>query len=83
DQKDSDSLPDYAELDAILERHVERGLAADAIVREGFDRATVERVVRMVRLAEYKRRQMPPGIILTPKAFAIGRRFPIAQRYER
>ncbi len=83
DQKDSDSLPDYAVLDAILERHVERGLGPDAIVEDGFDRATVERVVRMVRLAEYKRRQMPPGLILTAKAFAVGRRFPIAQRYTR
>ncbi len=52
DQKDSDSLPDYPVLDAILERHVERGLDAAAIVAEGFDAATVERVVRMVRLAE-------------------------------
>lgn len=83
DQKDSDSLPDYSVLDAILERHVERGLAADDIVAEGFERAVVERVVRMVRAAEYKRRQMPPGLILTAKAFAVGRRFPIAQRYTR
>src|SRR5690606_21909016 len=81
DQRDSDSLPDYDVLDAILERYVEGNRSAEEIIADGFDAATVERIVRMVRLAEYKRRQMAPGLILTPKAFAVGRRFPIAQRY--
>jgi NAD+ synthase (glutamine-hydrolysing) len=70
-------------LDAILERYVEDQCAVDDIVAAGFDDATVRRVVRMVRTNEYKRRQMPPGLIVTKKAFGPGRRYPIAQRYDR
>jgi NAD+ synthetase len=81
DQKDEDSLPPYAVLDAVLERMVEQGESTAAIVAAGFDRATVERIAGMVWRNEYKRRQMPPGLIVTRKAFGPGRRYPIAQRY--
>ncbi len=81
DQKDQDSLPPYEMLDAILERHVERELAVDAIVEEGFDRATVERVADLVHRAEYKRKQAPIGLKVTSRAFGTGRRMPIAARY--
>jgi len=70
-------------LDPILERYVEDGRAVPEIVEEGFDEAVVHEVARMVRTNEYKRRQMPPGIIVTKKAFGPGRRYPIAQRYDR
>ncbi len=79
DQKDSDSLPDYDVLDAILYHHVERGEDRAAIVARGFDGAVVEDVMRKVRIAEYKRRQAPPGLKVTSKAFGFGRRMPIAQ----
>jgi NAD+ synthetase len=79
-QRDEDSLPPYAELDAVLERLVERALPIDAIVAQGFSRELCERVAKLVRGAEHKRRQMPPGLILTGKAFGPGRRYPIAAR---
>ncbi|HEX6791297.1 MAG TPA: NAD+ synthase [Candidatus Krumholzibacteria bacterium] len=81
DQKDSDSLPPYEILDPILDLHLEGGASVDDIVARGFDRATVEWVVRAIRVNEYKRRQAAPGIKVTSKAFGAGRRFPIAARY--
>jgi NAD+ synthetase len=81
DQTDQDSLPPYDVLDAILEPLVEQGQAVATLIEQGFDPETVQRVARMVRNSEYKRRQMPPGLIVTSKAFGPGRRFPIAQRY--
>jgi len=81
DQTDQDSLPPYDVLDAILEAHLERGLDSDALVAAGFDAAVVTDVVRRVRLSEYKRRQMPPGLKITGKAFGPGRRVPIAQAW--
>lgn len=80
-QKDEDSLPPYPILDAILELHVERALGAEEIVGQGFDAATVNRVLHMVRSSEYKRRQAAPGLIVTSKAFGVGRRMPIAQGF--
>jgi NAD+ synthase (glutamine-hydrolysing) len=80
-QKDSDTLPPYDILDPILDLHIEEGLCADEIVARGFDRNTVEWIVRAVRVNEYKRRQAAPGIKVTSKAFGVGRRFPIAARY--
>ena len=80
-QRDQDSLPPYEVLDAILERYVERDEAADVIISAGFDAATVHRVIRLVDLNEYKRRQGAPGIKITPKSFGRDRRLPITNRY--
>jgi NAD+ synthetase len=83
DQKDQDSLPPYEVLDAILELLIEQGKSGSEIVAAGFDSATVEWIIRAIKLNEYKRRQAAPGLKVTPKAFGCGRRFPIAARYER
>ncbi len=82
-QKDEDSLPPYAVLDAILDRMFERELGLDEIVADGFDRATVVRVWRMVDGAEYKRRQAPPGVKITRRAFGRDRRYPITNAFRR
>ena len=81
DQTDQDTLPPYDLLDAILEAHVEQGLDAAGLIAAGFAPAVVADVVRRVRLSEYKRRQMPPGLKITGKSFGYGRRYPIAQRF--
>ena len=81
DQTDQDSLPPYDVLDAILEAYVVDGKSRADIVRAGFDAATVGRIVRLIDLNEYKRRQAAPGLKVTSKAFGVGRRMPIAQRY--
>ena len=80
-QTDQDSLPPYDVLDAILESYVVEGNSAAEIIAGGFDEATVKRVVRLIDLNEYKRRQAAPGLKVTSKAFGVGRRIPIAQRY--
>ena len=82
DQKDEDSLPPYEVLDAILERYVVESQSVAEIVAGGFDEATVQRVVRLIDLNEYKRRQAAPGLKVTSKAFGVGRRIPVAQRYK-
>ena len=81
DQKDSDSLPPYDLLDAILERYVEKDMGFDEIVADGFDGQVVRKVIRLVDLNEYKRRQGPPGVKITPKAFGRDRRMPITNLY--
>jgi NAD+ synthase (glutamine-hydrolysing) len=81
DQTDQDTLPPYELLDAIIERLIERGQSVQATIAEGFAADVVTRVAGMVRTNEYKRRQMPPGLIITSKAFGPGRRYPIAQRF--
>jgi len=81
DQKDSDSLPDYDVLDAILSATIEERLGVDEIVARGYDRAEVKRIVRMLQLAEYKRRQAPPGIKITERAFGRDRRYPITHGF--
>jgi NAD+ synthase (glutamine-hydrolysing) len=81
DQKDSDSLPPYDVLDPILEAYVEKDMGIDAMLAAGFDEAAVRKAVRLVDLSEYKRRQGPPGIKITPKAFGRDRRMPITNRY--
>jgi len=81
DQKDSDSLPPYDVLDAILHAYVEEDMAPEEIEGLGFDIDLVFEVARMVDLNEYKRRQAPPGIKITPKAFGRDRRLPITNRY--
>jgi NAD+ synthase (glutamine-hydrolysing) len=81
-QKDSDSLPLYSELDPILKAYVEDDRERDDIIRMGFDRKTVERVIRLVDASEYKRRQAPPGVKITPRGLGKDRRFPITNRYK-
>ena len=81
DQTDQDSLPPYDVLDAILEAYVVGGKSRAEIVAAGFDQPTVDRVARLIDLNEYKRRQAAPGLKITSKAFGVGRRMPIAQRY--
>ena len=83
DQKDSDSLPPYEILDAILEDYIEDSHAAEQIAAErNFDIELVRRVIRMVDRAEYKRQQAAPGLKISPKAFGYGRRVPIAAKFE-
>jgi NAD+ synthase/NAD+ synthase (glutamine-hydrolysing) len=82
-QKDSDSLPPYEVLDAVLEDYVEDSHSAERIARDrGFDIEVVRRVIRLVDRAEYKRQQAAPGLKISPKAFGYGRRFPIAAKCE-
>ncbi len=83
-QEDTDTLPPYDVLDAILHRYIEAQEEADAIVdATGFDPALVQSILRKVDQNEYKRRQSPPGLRVTPKAFGIGRRMPIVMRWDR
>jgi NAD+ synthase/NAD+ synthase (glutamine-hydrolysing) len=83
DQKDSDSLPPYDVLDAVLEDYVEDSHPAEQIAADhGFDIEVVKRVIRMVDRAEYKRQQAAPGLKISPKAFGYGRRLPIAAKSE-
>lgn len=81
DQKDSDSLPPYDILDAILERYVEKHWSTGEIIEDGYDADLVRWVARAVDINEWKRQQAAPGVRVTTKAFGMGRRFPIAQRY--
>jgi NAD+ synthase len=81
DQKDSDSLPDYAVLDAILLGLVEHEKSVDQVVADGFERATVVRIERLLNLAEYKRRQAPPGVKLGMRNFGRDRRYPITHGF--
>ncbi len=80
-QLDSDSLPPYEVLDPILDGYIEDDLGRDALVLRGFDQADVDRVIALVDRAEYKRRQAPPGIKISTKAFGRDRRVPITNRY--
>jgi len=80
-QKDTDSLPPYDQLDALLDRHILEGFDHRALVKAGFDPAMVQSALDMVTRSEYKRRQAPPGIKITSKAFGVGRRMPLAQRW--
>jgi NAD+ synthase (glutamine-hydrolysing) len=81
DQKDEDSLPPYEILDAILLGYVEEDLGREQLIARGLPEADVDRILRLVDLAEYKRRQQPPGIKVTSKAFGRDRRVPITNRY--
>ncbi len=81
-QKDSDSLPEYEVLDPILKAYVEDDKEFDEMLKMGFDRKTVERVIRLVDSSEYKRRQAPPGVKITSRGLGKDRRFPITNRYK-
>jgi NH3-dependent NAD+ synthetase len=80
-QTDQDSLPPYEDLDAILDAYVVEGRTATEIIAAGFAEATVRKVIRLIDANEYKRRQAAPGLKVTSKAFGVGRRVPVAQRY--
>jgi NAD+ synthase (glutamine-hydrolysing) len=82
DQLDTDSLPPYEVLDPILKAYIEDDMSADEIVAQGFKKSLVQRIIRLVDLNEYKRRQAPPGIKITPRAFGKDRRFPITNLYK-
>lgn len=82
DQKDEDSLPGYDVLDQILSLYVEQDFSADAIVAEGFDEADVKRVIRLVDINEYKRRQAPIGVRITERGFGKDRRYPITNGWK-
>jgi NAD+ synthase (glutamine-hydrolysing) len=81
DQKDTDSLPPYDVLDPILEDYVENDKGIGALVAGGYEEALVRRIVHAVELSEYKRRQSPPGVKITPRSFDRDRRMPIVNRY--
>jgi NAD+ synthase (glutamine-hydrolysing) len=83
DQKDTDSLPPYEVLDPILEAFIEEDLSVEEICERGFDRAVVARVLDMVKRAEYKRRQAPPGVRVSARAFGRDWRYPITNGYRR
>ena len=81
DQVDQDSLPPYEVLDAIIERYMENDRSPDSIVAEGFAQADVDKVVRLIRINEYKRRQAPVGIRVTHRSFGKDWRYPITSRW--
>jgi NAD+ synthase (glutamine-hydrolysing) len=81
-QTDQDSLPPYDVLDAILDAYVVQGKTLSEIVASGHEEAMVKRVIRLIDFNEYKRRQAAPGLKVTSKAFGVGRRIPIAQKYQ-
>ncbi|HOF34372.1 MAG TPA: NAD+ synthase [Spirochaetota bacterium] len=80
-QTDQDTLPPYDILDSIIECYIEKKMSSAEIIQKGFDKATVEFVLKAIDRNEYKRRQAAPGLKVTGKAFGIGRRYPIVQRY--
>jgi NAD+ synthase (glutamine-hydrolysing) len=82
DQKDSDSLPDYDVLDPILEAFIEEDLSVAEITERGFDRDTVVHILEMVQRNEYKRRQAPPGVRISGRAFGRDWRYPITSGYK-
>lgn len=81
DQKDSDSLPDYEVLDAILFEYIENQLSPQNIIEKGFNQTIVSRILKMVNINEYKRHQTPPILRISDKAFGMGRRMPIVGKY--
>jgi NAD+ synthase (glutamine-hydrolysing) len=80
-QRDADTLPPYDILDGVLKAYIEENAAVDDIAAQGFDRETVRDIIRMVDRSEYKRRQAPPGVKITPRAFGRDRRLPITNKY--
>ncbi|HAV45895.1 MAG TPA: NAD+ synthase, partial [Halomonas sp.] len=82
DQQDSDSLPDYDVLDAILVRYIEGDMSAESIIAAGFEEEDVYKVVKLVDRCEYKRRQAPVGVRVTPRGFGRDRRYPIVNGWQ-
>ena len=83
DQKDEDSLPPYPILDDILERYIEQDQSRDDILQAGYEQQAVDRVLRLVEQNEYKRRQAPPGVKITTRAFGRERRFPMTSGFSK
>jgi NAD+ synthase (glutamine-hydrolysing) len=81
DQTDQDSLPPYEVLDAVVERYMERDMSPEQIAGVGYDMAAVRQVVRLIQLNEYKRRQAPPGVRITPRGFGKDWRYPITSGF--
>ncbi len=81
DQKDQDSLPSYEVLDGIVERYMEQNQSIEQIIAAGFDPESVEKVTRLIKINEYKRRQAPPGVRVTTRAFGRDWRYPITSRF--
>jgi NAD+ synthase (glutamine-hydrolysing) len=82
-QRDTDSLPPYDILDPIITAYVENDEGLEQIIKEGYDADMILRTIKMIDISEYKRRQAPPGIKITPKAFGRDRRFPITNKYRK
>jgi NAD+ synthetase len=80
-QVDQDSLPPYEVLDAVVERYMEREMSAEQIGGTGYDMASVRQVIRLIQLNEYKRRQAPPGVRITPRSFGKDWRYPITSKF--
>jgi NAD+ synthetase len=80
-QKDQDSLPPYEVLDKILDAYIVQDLSKGEIIKRGFDAVVVNDVINKITFSEYKRRQAAPGLKVSPRAFGVGRRIPIAQRF--
>ena len=81
-QKDQDTLPDYEILDQILELYVDQSISVSSIIAKGYDKDLVKWIASRVDMNEWKRWQSAPGLRVTSKAFGVGRRIPIAQRYK-
>jgi len=81
DQTDQDSLPPYEVLDAVVERYMERDMSPEQIAGVGYDLAAVRQVVRLIQQNEYKRRQAPPGVRITPRGFGKDWRYPITSGF--
>jgi NAD+ synthase (glutamine-hydrolysing) len=79
---DSDSLPDYDQLDEILHAYVEQGKSIKSIIEKGHASEIVHKIIRLVDINEYKRKQAAPTLKTTPLAFGVGRRMPIVQKYQ-
>ena len=81
DQTDQDTLPPYEVLDAVVERYMERDMSPEQIAGMGYDLSAVRQVVRLIQLNEYKRRQAPPGVRITPRGFGKDWRYPITSGF--
>jgi len=82
DQRDDDDLPPYAVLDPILKQLIEGNASKKQLLKQGFDAAVIDDIQRRIRVNEHKRRQLPPGIKISPKAFGSGRRIPLTNGYK-
>jgi NAD+ synthase (glutamine-hydrolysing) len=81
DQRDSDSLPEYEIVDPVMRAYIEENLTAGEIAERGFERQDIERILQLIDNSEFKRRQSPPGIKITPRAFGKDWRLPITNAY--